>query len=325
MAMKLSELLKEKETKAKVSTESHEANPQLNPKGKADVGYRNDTSITKKQTFKEIDPSRCRPWPLHNRSKLWLNNDRCGGLVESIRRDGQQELGLVRVVRDEDDIDYEIIYGVRRWWSCSQIEGRKFKARITNADDKECARLMHLENAESKDISDFERACSFKQQLDCGVFGSKKSLAESLDVSNALVTRMYKAASIMEYDFLRQLLENYILDIPVKQASDLYELLLDEPSRKNIYNAAMLLQESDAVAAGSGASIVRDLIRSASQPTTDIEQVLLKHLGHDLVTLKRSKAGKTTLIFNKKITKIKKDGLKEQLKAVLNTVVDDLL
>lgn len=321
---KLSELLKQKQDHKTSTKPAREERADILSTPIADVGYRSDTSITKKQTFKEIDPARCRPWAHHNRSSLWLNKDRCGSLIESIKKDGQQEFGLVRVVRDDPNIDFEIIYGVRRWWSCSQIEGRKFKAKVTSADDQECARLMHLENAESKDISDFERACSFKRQLDLGVFPNKTSLAECLDVSNALVTRMYKAASIMEFDFLGELLENYILDIPIKQASDLYELLLDDASASKIKLAAARMKKGDGGIHG-GSGLIRDLIKSAREDIQPVDEVLMQHNGVELVSLKRSKAGKTTITINKRISRIKKDGLKDDLKKVFSDLVEEML
>ena len=54
--------------------------------------------------------------------------------------------------------DYEIIYGMRRWFACSQIPKQKYLVKVTDADDKACSILMHIENADSKDISELSFA-----------------------------------------------------------------------------------------------------------------------------------------------------------------------
>lgn len=165
----------------------------------ADAITRVDTSVKKNLPTKQIDPTRCKPWPHHNRSLEWLTPERCGSLIESIKRDGQKQLGLVRRIEGDPKFDYEIIYGVRRWYSCAQIEGRKFFAEVTNANDLTCARLMHQENEQSEDITEFEKACAFKEQIESGLFESQTQLAEELNVSKPLVSRLMRAARITEY------------------------------------------------------------------------------------------------------------------------------
>ncbi len=179
----------------------------------------------------EIDPARCKPWKYHNRDIAWLNRDRCADLITSVSSIGQREPGLVRAIDkniDPDpDHDFEIIYGVRRWYSCSQIEGKKFLAIITEDDDKKCMVYMHSENADSQDITEFERAYSFKIQLESGVFSGQKEMAEEFGISQGLVSRMVTAASIFDYEFIRRLFPSK-LDISIRYAHKLSQSLKND-------------------------------------------------------------------------------------------------
>ena len=179
----------------------------------------------------EIDPSKCKPWKYHNRDAEWLNKENCSDLIKSLESNGQIEPGLVRKIANDPNYDYEIIYGVRRWYSSSQINGKKFLARVTKADDRECMILMHIENADSKDISDFERAYSFLQQIRSGAFESQKDLAMAMNVSQGLVTRMIQAAEIFDYAFVAELLTTK-KDLPIRSCQQL-SALLKQPSYRN--------------------------------------------------------------------------------------------
>jgi ParB family chromosome partitioning protein len=116
------------------------------------------TSVKLREFFhlnelKTVDPKRCKPWKYHNRDVAWLTKERCLDLIVSIHRNGQIEPAMVRRIAHDPDHDFEIICGVRRWFSCTQIPNQKFLACATDADDKTCMILMHAENADSKDRS----------------------------------------------------------------------------------------------------------------------------------------------------------------------------
>ncbi len=44
----------------------------------------------------DINPTRCKPWPYHNRDSAWLTKARCVDLIHSIQREGQLDPILVR-------------------------------------------------------------------------------------------------------------------------------------------------------------------------------------------------------------------------------------
>jgi len=205
------------------------------------------TAIQRTLKFKEIDPAKCRPWQHHNRPAVWLTPENSAGLIASIQAEGQLELGLVRAVKDVPGIDYEIIYGVRRWYATQQIPGTKFKAKVTQASDQECALLMHVENEESEDISEFEKALSYDELVRSKVFESQKHLADSLRVTKPYISKLLKAAKLYQQPELRELLKPFSRDLSVKNALEIVQLLDDKKSANKLVDKALELgAEEDA-------------------------------------------------------------------------------
>ena len=72
--------------------------------------------VTDKTQF--VDPRRCRPWRLHNRDLEKLSKETCADLIESFLSAKKQKIPAIeRRLKDDKDYDYEIIAGVRRWWT----------------------------------------------------------------------------------------------------------------------------------------------------------------------------------------------------------------
>ena len=271
----------------------------------------------------EIEPSRCKPWFYHNRDLAWLTTEKCSDLISSISRNGQREPGMVRKI-DQDknpdpDHDFEIIYGVRRWYSVSQLHGKKFLAVVTEDSDMECMVHMHSENADSQDITEFERAYSFKIQFESGLFSGQRAMAKELGVSQSLVSRMINAASIFNYDFIRNLFPNK-LDISVREAFNLYKLLEDkktgleiEKRAKNILSSKSKqnLSTRDIFAALKGAS--------SSKKAQDTDVVLLSRKKENLITLKVNSSGNFLIKCSSKIGSIDTTDIKK----ILSQFVDD--
>lgn len=199
--------------------------------------YSGNSSVAKENIRRlpavEVDPKLCRPWKFHNRDKDWLTKENCSDLIKSIDANGQIEPGLVRRLENDPDYEYEIIYGVRRWYSVSQLKGKKFLARLSNASDRDCMVLMHIENADSQDISDFERAYSFLQHIRSKEFKSQKDLAETMNISTGLVSRMIQAAEIFDYDFISEVLLTK-KDLPIKSCQLLASFLRDASMRAKV-------------------------------------------------------------------------------------------
>lgn len=229
----------ERAAKVLAAAENHHQEKNSNPKldeqdfvviPAPHVGKDQDQAFPRKLPVVEVLPQRCRPWAHHNRNEAWLNKDSCSDLIKSIASDGQQEPALLRELANDPDFDYEIIYGVRRWFACKNIPNQRLLAYVTEKSDRECMILMHVENANSKDITEMERAYSFKRHLESGEFKNQKELSQAMNLDTSVISRYMQAASIFEYDWLVKVLPP-ITTISIRKATELAALLKDRYSR----------------------------------------------------------------------------------------------
>ena len=209
-----------------------------------DIAEGGDRSVLRTQRFREFDPSRLRPWRYHNRHRSWLDRDEQRALEASIRANGQHTLGLVRTVVGEPDRDGEIVFGFRRAQACRAV-GVAFRARIVPADmpDTTCMQLMHSENAQSEDVSELENARVYRRLLADGIYPTQTTLAESLGVSQAYVSRLVAAASVYEHEWLLPVMEPVLPDVSVRMAAGLVAALQDPGRQEAIRRAARRLSE----------------------------------------------------------------------------------
>lgn len=254
----------------------------------------------------DIDPKRCKPWRYHNRDSAWLTKERCADLIHSLQRDGQLEPILIRALSGDPDADYEIIYGVRRAFACSKIPNQHVVARITDLDDKSCMILMHSENANSKDISDFERAFSFAQQMKSGYFKNQTEMADTMGLSQGTISKMIHAAEIFELEWIAVLFQAKI-DIPIKAAYTLSLLLKEAETRERIKTEAFCIQQSIKETGFLPApKVLHRLIASAKGSTgSPFESVILKVDNLPIVCCRQQKSGKFMIVIENEAKKLK--------------------
>ena len=113
-------------------------------------------------------------------------------LAASIRRHGQQQLGLARRLPNGDVHRVEAVFGVRRLEACWRAEVRE-----ASFSDAQCATLMHGENEWTAGVSLLENAVQWKAMLDGGVFGSQSALAEQLGCYRSTVSRPLKTVCVL--------------------------------------------------------------------------------------------------------------------------------
>ena len=145
-----------------------------------------------------FDPSDVRPWRFHNRAGSGMDDDALEALAASIRRDGQQQLGLARRLSAGDAHKVEAIFGVRRLEACRRA-GVAWRAEVREQSfsDTQCAALMHGENEWTEGVSHLENAVQWKAMLDAGVFPNQSALAVELGCHRARVSRALKTASVL--------------------------------------------------------------------------------------------------------------------------------
>lgn len=271
-----------------------------------------------------IDPVRCKPWKYHNRDVDWLTNENCADLISSIQHNGQVEPILVRKSKEnaDADFDYEIIYGVRRWYACSQIPNQKVLAAFTEADDKTCMILMHTENADAKDISEFERAFSFAQQFKSGVFKNQTEMAKAMGVSQGLISRMIKAAELFEHDWLKALFRNK-LEIKIKPAYKLVNMLKDSFQKIKIQDVANAIELR--IKSGehfTTKKILKMLLKASSVESGELKKEMTYPIGDDQhILCKRDARGRLSFVFDGEISAIHRDALVEAMKNAVDQLV----
>ena len=148
--------------------------------------------------IESFDPSVVRPWKFHNRFKSGLDEASIAALATSIKRDGQQQLGLARRLLPGDTHSVEAIFGVRRMEACRRA-GVAWRAEVRDASfsDAQCAALMHGENEWTEGVSPLENAVQWKAMLDAGVFVSQSALAAEIGCHRGTVSRAVRTATAL--------------------------------------------------------------------------------------------------------------------------------
>ena len=184
-----------------------------------------------RENIHAVDPKRCRPWKFHNRTDAWYTKERCQDLIDSFSKDGQQQPALARKLNGDSKYDYELIYGMRRRFA-AEYTSNKLKLRLVDIDDAKAAVLMHVENADRRDITPMERGLSFQVQLEGGVFESQDAMASAFNLSKGQVTKLLKAAQLLKHAAIASLFADKSA-IPVEPAYGL-SVLMDRPGGKEI-------------------------------------------------------------------------------------------
>lgn len=270
-----------------------------------------------------IDPAVCKPWKYHNRDVAWLTAEKCSDLINSIQKHGQHQPVLVRALSDDSDYEYEIIYGVRRWFACSNIQHQKLWAYVTDIDDKTSTILMHTENANSKDITEFERAFSFAQQLKHKIFKNQTDMAEALGLSQGTISRMIRSTEIFDYDWLQKLFINKS-DIPIKHAYNLSIYLKKEEALEIIKEEAYNIHVENQTTRTpmSSSNILKRILNKINYNYPNpLKNVILMKENRPIVFCERDRLGKIHIIFDKEAKTLDRNTLKEAFETAMNDFV----
>ena len=138
------------------------------------------------EIIKPISPDRCKSWALADRHELEMGDIK--SLALSIKTYGQQEPILARpIAPQEGGIEFEIIFGNRRWRACKLIN-IPVKAIIRNVSDQDAAIAQKEENENRKEISDFSKAIHYKNLLDKKIFSTMAELSQKMGVGKATLS-----------------------------------------------------------------------------------------------------------------------------------------
>lgn len=219
-----------------------------------------------------VDPDRCRPWRLHNRDLDHLSEDSCRDLIDAFLSAKKQRIpAIVRRVRGEPGIDYEIIAGVRRWWTVRWLREHhhpefEYLVTVQQLTDEEAFRVSDIENRSRKDISDWERAREYLGALTEFYDGSQAQMAEHLKISKSWLSRMIDVARLPD-EIVGAFADTH--HVTVRIARDLKPLTADARTRKLMAAEAaeIVAQREAGDPALTGVETAKRLIRATAAPS----------------------------------------------------------
>lgn len=214
-----------------------------------------------------VDPARCRPWRMHNRDLDHLNEDSCRDLIDSFLSAKKQRIpAIVRRLKDDPDHDYEIVAGVRRWWTVRWLRDHHhpefdYLVTIQSVTDEEAFRISDVENRARKDISDWERAKEYAVALAEFYDGSQAQMAEHLKLSRSWLTRLLDVARLPA-EIVAAFADTH--DITVRVARDIKPLAGDPHALARMVEEAQRIVEerADGAAGLAGPDVARRLVKA---------------------------------------------------------------
>lgn len=253
-----------------------------------------------------VNPENCKPWVYHNRDEVWLNADRCSDLISSIRKNGQQIPVLARKLEnDPDGKSWEIIAGRRRWYACGYLK-IKLRLKAISSDDRQCAIIMNLENKDRADISEFEDAISYRQQLKACLFDSQDEMASALDMKKSKLSKMLTTARLCQYKTIMSLIPD-ITQLKINPAYNLFVLLQKTTKNKEVILARAEQLVKNVKKTGKTYKtnvVINELTRSLenSNKTALINSKQYCHNNLVVLDVARDSKGKVTLTFNEEVS-----------------------
>lgn len=263
------------------------------------------TTSMSKQEIKfsdlSVDPSICIPWKYHDRDDLWLSPSKSKDIIDSIAQHGQKIPAIVRKT-DDAKYTYEIIAGKRRWYACKHL-GIELKIRIINADDQMSAIIMHLENKDRKDISEIERAISYANQINAGLFKSQNELCKAYNLKKSNLSKLITASKIIDHKNLISLLDDYT-KISIPCAYELVSLLANSSTKNVITERLKYLAKANKKY--SPKAILIDLLESLERSSKSRIKNYSTSNGKKIISVRKNN-GKVLFTFEQEVKFIDKN------------------
>ena len=295
-----------------------------------------NSSKSIRKVLRKISPERCRPWSYHNRNRWWFTENRIQGLVDSIKDHGQIQPGLVRLIENDKDYDYEVIFGLRRCYAC-KLAGIEYTAEVTKENDAICSKLMLDENEYNEDISELEK-CFFMADQIGTVFKNATELAKAFNLSKQIVGRRLAVARLKNYPNIMAILEPVIAGVSLAKAKELINYLesdnytaqeIDKPADPALSGSAnnYSLKESILDAKKKAPNIIKKIIQDQKNTIKEskiknFKTYLTNSKGKPILQLADMNNGKIILSIN--VSEVHKTTKEKNAKKILYNIVNDL-
>lgn len=169
------------------------------------AGLEELTRLVKKPLMR-LKPEECSIWPGNARSYQELDEKRLMTLIDSIRVENGNRVPVVVRKTPKSEKPYELIVGTRRHWAVSWLNANHYPdiellALVHDMDDEEAFRVADIENREREDVSDLERARSYKQAIQRYYGGVQQRMAERLGIDKSYLSRLLLLADLPDWLF----------------------------------------------------------------------------------------------------------------------------
>ncbi|MAM37061.1 ParB/RepB/Spo0J family partition protein (plasmid) [Sphingobium naphthae] len=220
-----------------------------------------------------VDPAKCRPWRMHNRDLDHLTEESCRDLIDSFLSAKKQRIpAIVRRLKDDPEYDFEIIAGVRRWWTVKWLRAHHhpefdYLVTIQTVTDEEAFRVSDVENRSRKDISDWERAKEYTVALAEFYENSQSQMAEHLNLSKSWLSRLLDVARLPA-EVVSAFSDTH--DITVRVARDIKPLTGDAKALAKMRDEAERIEEERTKSGVrlSGPEVAKRLVKATVAPST---------------------------------------------------------
>lgn len=249
-----------------------------------------------------VDPTKCRPWRMHNRDLDHLNEDSCRDLIDSFLSAKKQRIpAIVRKLKDDPNFEYEIITGVRRWWTVKWLRSHhhpeyEYLVTIQSVADEEAFRISDVENRSRKDISDWERAKEYTMALAEFYEGSQSHMADHLNLSKSWLSRLLDVARLPK-ELVAAFSDTH--DISVRVARDIKPLAGDAKAFAKMREEVERIKEERAHGTSeiSGPEVAKRLVKATVQPSAKIaaEKEITGKGGKVILRYAKARAGGLTI------------------------------
>jgi len=251
-----------------------------------------------------VDPARCRPWRMHNRDLDHLDEESCRDLIDAFLSAKKQRIpAVVRRLRGDPKFDFEIIAGVRRWWTVGWLRQHhhpefEYLVTIQQLTDEEAFRVSDIENRARKDISDWERAREYSQALQEFYDGHQSQMAEHLNISRSWLSRLLDVARLPP-EVVVAFADPH--DVTVRIARDLKPLTNEARILDLMANEAQAIVAERASGAGTtvGAAVAKRLIAATTRPKATVRNAgpeeIRNQAGKVMLTVSRTRGGGMTV------------------------------
>ena len=249
-----------------------------------------------------VDPAKCRPWRMHNRDLDHLSEESCRDLIDSFLSAKKQRIpAIVRRLKDDPEFDFEIIAGVRRWWTVQWLRTHHhpefdYLVTIQRVTDEEAFRVSDVENRSRKDISDWERAKEYTIALAEFYEGSQSQMAEHLNLSKSWLSRLLDVARLPE-ELVAAFSDTH--DITVRVARDIKPLSGDVKALAKMRDEAERI-EGERTRSGakiSGPEVAKRLVKATVQQSAkaSLEQEVTGKGGKVILRYSKARGGGLTI------------------------------